>query len=233
MTCVAGLKTDSKVYIGADSLGSNGSNKSVRKDAKVFEVDEFIIGFTDSFRMGQLLQYKLLVPLQPRSMTDHEYMTTVFIDEVRKVFKDNGFTRYYEDSQECGGLFLVAYKGELYRIDSDFQVGIPEEGYAAIGSGGEVASGAIYALLKNTDMEPENIIAQSIFTASEITPFVGGPITIISQEYDEEAEKLLDIMDSIKEMDDETLSQIKEYVMEISGLEGDSDGDISIEELQK
>ena len=31
---------------------------------KVFHNGEFIMGFTDSFRMGQLLQYKLQIPPQ-------------------------------------------------------------------------------------------------------------------------------------------------------------------------
>ena len=36
MTCIAGMINSGKVYIGADSCGSNGSTYSIRKDSKVF-----------------------------------------------------------------------------------------------------------------------------------------------------------------------------------------------------
>jgi len=34
MTCVVGIVKDGKVYIGADSLGSNGFTKEIRKESK-------------------------------------------------------------------------------------------------------------------------------------------------------------------------------------------------------
>ena len=51
-----------KVYIGADSLGSNGFTQSIRKESKVFKNGEFLIGCTSSFRMIDLLKWKFNPP---------------------------------------------------------------------------------------------------------------------------------------------------------------------------
>lgn len=55
MTCIVGLVENNKVYIGGDSAGVAGLSLMKRADEKVFKKDEFIFGFTSSFRMGQLI----------------------------------------------------------------------------------------------------------------------------------------------------------------------------------
>lgn len=58
LTCIVGMTHKGKVYIGADSLGSNGFTQSIRKESKVFKNGEFLIGCTSSFRMIDLLKWK-------------------------------------------------------------------------------------------------------------------------------------------------------------------------------
>jgi hypothetical protein len=60
MTCIAGIsdKETGITYLGGDSLGSNGYSGAINKQHKVFhlqDTNEAIIGYTSSFRMGQLL----------------------------------------------------------------------------------------------------------------------------------------------------------------------------------
>ena len=60
MTCIVGMVDgQGTVYIGADSLAAGGYQKTIRKDAKVFTNGIAVMGYTSSFRMGQLLRYKL------------------------------------------------------------------------------------------------------------------------------------------------------------------------------
>jgi len=122
MTCIVGLVHDGKVYMGGDSCASNGHLSYVRKDVKVFIRGPFIFGFTTSFRMGQLLQYSLAEPLHDPAISDHQYMTTTFIDAVRNCLKTGGYASA-TNGTEAGGIFLVGYKGQLYRVDDDYQVG--------------------------------------------------------------------------------------------------------------
>jgi ATP-dependent protease HslVU (ClpYQ) peptidase subunit len=145
MTCIVGLVDGGNVYIGGDSAGVAGLNITIRADEKVFHNGPFIMGFTSSFRMGQLLRYKFSAPKQNTNQTDMEYMVTDFIDSVRKTFGDGGYGSTADKTDNEGGVFLVGYNGKLYHISSDFQVGVPTNKYDAVGCGAEVAKGSLYS----------------------------------------------------------------------------------------
>lgn len=144
MTCIVGLVEGDTVWIGGDSAGVAGYALTVRADQKVFRNGPMLFGFTTSFRMGQLLRYALTVPdHDPRADVD-KYMATTFIDAVRECLKTNGWASKYHESEE-GGTFLVGYQGQLFYIGSDYQVGRPLDGYHAVGCGGQLALGALFA----------------------------------------------------------------------------------------
>jgi 20S proteasome alpha/beta subunit len=142
MTCIAAIKADGKVWMAGDHLGSNGFSKELRTDPKVFILDDFLIGFTSSFRMGQLLRYQFTPPKNEE--TDNmKYMVCHFVEAVRELFCKYGYSSI-DNNKHRGGLFLVGYKGEIYRIDSDFQVGTSYRPFTAIGSGEDLALGSLY-----------------------------------------------------------------------------------------
>lgn len=103
-----------------------------------------LFGFTTSFRMGQLLRYALKIPDHDPRVPDDTYMVTTFVNAVRDCLKAHGWAEN-EKGQEVGGCFLVGYKGRLYEIESDYQVGIPLDNFAAIGCGDQIARGALFA----------------------------------------------------------------------------------------
>lgn len=175
MTCIVGLIDKGKVYMGADSAGVAGGYVShIRADQKVFIEGDFIIGFTTSFRMGQLLQYKLQVPGRPESLDVFKYMVTSFVEAVRKCLRDGGFAEK-KDEVEKAGVFLVGYQGRLFRICSDYQVTENLLPYDAVGSGGEVALGALFA---NGHLEPEERLLQALEAAEQFSASVRRPFVI-------------------------------------------------------
>jgi hypothetical protein len=145
----------------------------IRADRKVFIREKMIFGFTTSFRMGQLLQYRLTIPRHPKGMSDYEYLVTEVIEAVRRCFRDGGFSEK-QSEQEKGGDFLLGYHGRLYHISSDFQVGLREENYDAIGCGSEVALGALYATSK-TDLSSVERIGLALEAAAHLNMGVRGP----------------------------------------------------------
>jgi ATP-dependent protease HslVU (ClpYQ) peptidase subunit len=173
MTCIAGIVEAGKVYIGGDSAGIAGYDLMLRADPKVFRKKDCVIGFTSSFRMGQLLRYSLHAPNQPDGMDVFEYMATLFVENVRECFKAGGYTRK-ESEQEYGGIFLAGYAGRLFGIDGDFQVFEAACGYAAIGSGAAYALGAIHASKGRTPRErlQAALIAAQAFSTAVREPFV-------------------------------------------------------------
>ena len=91
MTCIVGYQHKGKVWIGGDSAGVGGLSLTVRADRKVFQNKQFIMGFTTSFRMGQLLQYRFKPPSISKGENIETYMCTKFIDGVRKCFNTYKF----------------------------------------------------------------------------------------------------------------------------------------------
>lgn len=176
MTCIVGLVHDGDVYIGGDSAGVAGLSLSIRADEKVFGNGPFIMGFTTSFRMGQLLRYKFAPPAQTIHQNDMEYMVTSFIDSARQCFSQNGFG---DKDATVGGSYLVGYKGKLYTIESDHQVGIPSTPYDAVGCGSDLALGALYA---TEGLNPEIRINMALSAASTFSAGVAPPFVILKLE---------------------------------------------------
>lgn len=172
MTCIVGLSYKGTVYMGGDSAGVDTSDLSIniRSDEKVFLNGPFIMGFTTSFRMGQLLRYKLTPPKQSINQNDMAYLVTDFIDAVRECFTDNGF-----GTESEGGTFLVGYNGKLYTIDSDFQVGLSKAGIHAVGSGANIALGAMYV----SKGKPEARITKALEAAAAYNAGVAPPFHIL------------------------------------------------------
>ena len=174
MTCIVGLEHDGKVYMGADSASVGGWEVKKTRLSKVFKNNGFLIGYTTSFRMGQILQHHLNVRPQKPDETDEYYMVCVFAEDVRECLKEKGFSKI-ENNQEEGGTFLVGYKGVLYEVDNDFQVNSFTIKYNAAGCGAQYALGAMAAL---NDCEPEQRIERALEIASFFSGAVSYPFTM-------------------------------------------------------
>lgn len=171
MTCIVGIEHDGKVFMGGDSCGSTPSITIETKEPKVFWVNkDLLIGYTSSFRFGQLMQYYFKPPKQPKNMQDHEYLCTIFVDEMRKVFKEKGYLQIDKNVEE-GGTALIAYKHKLYYLEDSFQILRAKE-FASVGSGSYFAMGAMAALAGDTFF---NRVLTALRVASNLNPYVKGP----------------------------------------------------------
>jgi len=178
MTCIVGLIENSTVFMGADSMASTGYNSYVRRDRKIFWRNSYLIGFTTSYRMGQLLMYAGDdPPAPPRKKTDlHRFMCVDWVNWVRKIYKEGGFLRT-QDGTEIGGQFLVAVEQRLFRIGSDFQVMESACSFDAVGSGQEVALGSLFT---SKDMPSQQRIHTALAAAEQWCKGVGRPFYILN-----------------------------------------------------
>jgi len=184
LTCIVGLIHEGVTYIGGDSLGSNSYSKTVRNDKKVFKLkgsDNAVIGYTSSFRMGQLLMYapNLIDSRDNKdNLINHEYLVTKFIPSVISIFDAGSYSKL-NNSQKSGGEFLLGYKDKLYKIESDFQVGEPFLNYDACGSGEEFALGSLHST-NGTDLSPIQRVEKALRAASEFSTGVSAPYYILN-----------------------------------------------------
>lgn len=184
MTAIVAIVKDNTIYMGGDSAGVNVNQLSItiRKDPKVFKNNEFLIGFTSSFRMGHLLRYSFKPPKHPENMSINRYMNTIFIDEVRDCLKKGGYVEI-ENNSESGGTFLVGYRGKLFRIGGDFQVGIPAANFDSVGCGTDLCLGSLITTEK-LDMDPKKRIKMALTAAETFNIGVRRPFNILSLKHE-------------------------------------------------
>lgn len=185
MTCIVGLETDEGVLLGADSWSDNGWGGQRRADAKLFEVGPYVVGFTTSYRMGQLLRYRLALaaPRRAGEQSDDDlfaFMATEFVDHIRQVFKDGGWGER-EKERESGGEFLVALGGRLFGLGSDYQVMRSAHRYEAVGSGYLLSLGS-FATTEDLDWEPVRRVGMALSVAERHTGGVKSPFHVHLQE---------------------------------------------------
>lgn len=175
MTCIVGLAHENGVIIGGDSAGTGGHTQTIRADTKVFRNGGYILGFTSSFRMGQILRYCDLPEATAHWDLDR-FMATTFIDGVREALVTGGWMRK-DSERESGGTFLVGVRGSLYAIDSDFQIGRNHCGYAACGSGQEIALGSLHTS-DEAGFLPRRRVEVALTAAAEHNSTVAGPFIL-------------------------------------------------------
>jgi ATP-dependent protease HslVU (ClpYQ) peptidase subunit len=161
MTCIVAVTDGRAVVIGGDSAASAGQELRIRADPKVFVVGRhYAIGFTTSFRMGQILRFGTELPEPPTEVGTIDFdrfMVAEFVPAVRLAFAEHGFAKtaklappgdagVTEEGQEVGGLFLVGVAGQIFEIQRDYQIARPAVPYSAVGFGALIALGALHAL---------------------------------------------------------------------------------------
>jgi hypothetical protein len=143
MTCIAGVRQGKSVYVSGDSAGVAGWDLTIRADPKVFLAGPYAMGFTTSFRLGQLLQHKLKLPEPPRDGRKlYPFMVNEFVEAARECLKAGGMATKEKEAEQ-GGTFLVGVRGRLFIVESDYQVVEPAAPFAAVGGGAPYALGSL------------------------------------------------------------------------------------------
>lgn len=161
MTAVVGIAHRGRLIFGADSaLTDDDFNQLAMAEPKVFKMvmpngDEMLIGGSGSARGGQLLRFKFKAPKHPRGMDADAYMASLWIDELRSVFKSGGHMGYETESENdrgpetSGTNALIGYRGDIWIMyGADLQVERLQDNYAAIGSGAPVALASLFTTEK-------------------------------------------------------------------------------------
>ena len=148
MTCiVAAVEKDGTIYMGGDTAGVTYSYGMISQvEPKVFQRGEYVMGYTSSFRMGQILEHKFNPPSIPKHLETSLtcFMVNNFVDALRACFKEAGWSQI-KDNREQGGTFLVGCRGNVFIIEEEFNVLRMTGDISAVGCGGDFALGALHA----------------------------------------------------------------------------------------
>lgn len=186
MTCIVGLIDNGKIWMGGDSASTAGLSSGIIKDEKVFKIDDFLIGMTGYPRGAQLVRYKKWLPKyrEDEHKSIKEFICTIFVDALMKLFKDNGYSRISNNEEETNDQYLIGFKGELFIIESNYQVMQYETKYLSIGCGAPYAKGSLFSMLgikslgENEEYTPGSLIEEALKAAEYFNAGVRGPFVI-------------------------------------------------------
>ena len=158
-TTILSVRRNGKVVIGGDgqvSMGNTVMKGNARKVRTLYH-DKVLAGFAggtaDAFTLFELFEAQL------EKYQGHLLRAAV---ELAKMWRTERSLRQLE------ALLIVADKETQLVITGNGDVIEPEDHLLAIGSGGSFAQAAARALMDNTDMSAEEIVAQGLKIAGDI-----------------------------------------------------------------
>ena len=180
MTAIVGIAKGGQVWLGADSCGATSYYRAAFTTPKLVELSttsssKLLLGYTTSFRFGQILQYQVGMPHDIRKDAE-EYLIRDFIPAARKSLIDHGWMKK-ESEREQSGAALVGYRGRLFTFQSDLSLTEAQSGLDATGSGYEYALGAM-SFAASLGRKAEVILEAGLRAAATFTPGVMEPFTI-------------------------------------------------------
>ncbi len=167
-TTVLSVRRNGKVVLAGDgqvTLGQEVLKGSARKIRRIYN-DKILAGFAgstaDAFALFSRFETKL---------EQHNGNLARAVVELAKDWRTDRVLRHLE------ALLLVSDVDHTYILSGSGDVIEPDEGVAAIGSGGPFAKAAATALLRNTRMEARKIAEQAMAIAGEICIYTNDKLT--------------------------------------------------------
>lgn len=168
-TTIVAVKRNGKVAVGGDgqvTLENTIMKQSAKKVRRIYQ-NKIVVGFAGSVADAQALTDKFETKLEET----HGNLRRALI-EFAKEWRTDRILKRLE------ALMIVADPQYLMVLSGNGEVIEPDEGVAAIGSGGGYALAAARALLKNTEMSARDIVEESLRVAASICIYTNDKLTI-------------------------------------------------------
>lgn len=186
MTTIASIQGEGWSVVGFDSRVSedNGRYYTLPKYAsKVASNSGYLIGAAGDMRAVNIVT-NIFKPTTAGDLTGvklDKFMTAKFIPELKACFEQNNYGK--EGEQES--YIFVSVNGTVYEIGSNYEWCHDDYGVYGIGSGGNYALGALFALvepIKDRTIENSKLyIRDALNISARLDMNTGGPFNILVQ----------------------------------------------------
>jgi ATP-dependent HslUV protease subunit HslV len=167
-TTIVAVRRDGKVAVAGDGQVSVGNTVLKHGARKVRRVGaEVLLGFAGSAADGLTLFEKL----EQKLTAVHGSLPRAVV-ELAKDWRMDRVLRRLE------ALMVVADKEHVFLLSGSGDIVEPDDGVAAIGSGGPYALAAARALLQHSRLPAEEIAREALRLASEICVFTNDRVTV-------------------------------------------------------
>lgn len=176
MTCIVSFKTESgSVVIAGDYMASDGHHFTKVKSPKVFaKAANCFVGYTSSFRMGQILQNCWSLPPKMEGQDTESYVYLDIVESLRATFNSYGYGSK-AGIEDIAGNFILIYEDRIFEIQSNYSVLEIDSDIVAIGSGRDAALGALHSLLPisgDDEDELEALLSTVFSSVNKVTASV-------------------------------------------------------------
>ena len=169
-TTIIAVKKDGRVAIAGDGQVTFGQNTVIKKGARKIRrlyKDKVVAGFAGSVADA----FTLFDKFEGRLEEYHGNLQRAAV-ELAKEWRTDKMLRPLE------ALLIVANKEELLIVAGGGEVIEPDDGIAAIGSGGSYALAAARALASHTEMNAEEIAKEALLIAADICVYTNDNINV-------------------------------------------------------
>jgi ATP-dependent protease HslVU (ClpYQ) peptidase subunit len=186
MTTLVAIQGDGWSVLGCDSrLSDENGRFQIAKTPKIVENNTVLIAGCGSSRASNILHYGYVQPKPTLKEDLNTYMTTKFIPQMRKNFIDAGIDMKEDgDVAQIDGGFIISVKGQVFSVSEDYSWDTDIRNVYVMGSGGDVALGALAALgveKVKTINQAETMIRKAIAIAIQYDNMCSEPIHIFKQ----------------------------------------------------
>ncbi|NKF21530.1 hypothetical protein [Solimonas marina] len=163
------------MYMRADSCThiANGQHVVTLPERKIARTGGYLIGTAGAGRWRQLVQNVFDPPPRPPRQDLLNFLARDFADALHSLCAEY-HTTWATDGRSSACAALIGVDGRLFVLSGDFAVVEQPIGYAAIGSGGAYALGALHATARR-GLNPRPRLDAALKAAAEFCATVRGP----------------------------------------------------------
>jgi len=169
-TTIIGVKKNNKIALAGDGQVTMGQNIIMKHGAK--KVRRLYQGRVIAGFAGSVADAFTLFEKFEKKLEEYHGNLTRSAVELAKTWRTDKMLRNLEAmliAADCENILIISGTGEVIE---------PDDGIAAIGSGGAFALAAARALLAHTDMQPKEIVVSAMQIASSICVYTNNNIIV-------------------------------------------------------
>lgn len=175
MTCIVALEHAGAAWIGCDSFMGTAHQRDRTDRPKFWVRAGMTIGFAGSFRAAQVIEHGIRFRPHQASESVHRYLVSEVAKKIRSTLNREGAAVREQGTDSQDAELIVCIRGEVWIIQADYAALRSTHGFAASGSGGPYALGALLATPK---MEPHRRIMTALKAATAFSTSVCEPFHI-------------------------------------------------------
>jgi len=183
MTTIAALEgIDYAVLVADSQITEDNLVTLATSTPKIVEIGKYLIGLSGDTRPGDILSYNWKPPLY-KGEEPAQFMGRKIIPSIIQTFSDNNYD-YNKVDKDGGFDYLIAFNGNIFRIACDLSFFQANHGAYGIGSGGQLALGYLYSIVK-PDMDlaySKRHARRAVEIASVLDANTNKPLQLVVQE---------------------------------------------------